>query len=737
MKKRLTKVLALGLTAVMIIGTPLSAVAAEITPTDVSVTSEATEDAQAVTDETAEETTACENSDSTEQTDDAADVAEAQEAQPEENTAAAKNEADPDADSEENFADVQNEAQPEIAAQTADDGIAVMALSNGYNPMDLNGLVQLNDGNWYYMENGEVSDNADGTVKPAGGSWWYVRNYKIDFSYNGFGTNGDQKWYVENGQVQFGYTGIASGYNKYGTKETYYVTNGRVDKDFTGICYGTIDGVDGWYNFREGCLGYGWDVVEYNGAWWYVGDNSRIDFSYTGIGYNEAGSWYIRNGQVDFSYTGMIEGWHTDDFRCPYQYYFVNGKLNEGLNGVFYTTVNGVLGWYGYSQGALATAWESGDDERYGTVLSNGSGWWYIDPRTGMVDFSYTGLARNEFPGDDWYHYWYVENGQINFNFNGLYNYHTRYYGDILCCITNGQVDPNVNGVYQLTVNGQTNWYGFFQGMQTEDEVLMNPYDGSWWYTGDEGLVDFSYTGIAERYDQNGDKFDSWYVRNGQVDFSSNGWVKINNHYVYVRNGMLQSDLNGLVQATIDGKDGWWEVDHGTLFDNTNYYYTLCYYGGSWWAVYNSQVDFSYTGFVEHDGTRWDVENGRVNFDKTGFVNTEEADTYAYVQNGQYNKTFYGAIYAELNGKNSWWQVKNGNCVHSANAAWNGKPDGFAANENGLWAIVNGEVAFDVTGEYSYGTYYSVSGEDSIYVSYIYQVENGLVTSMQATVLDR
>ena len=200
---------------------------------------------------------------------------------------------------------------------------------------------------------------------------------------------------------------------------------------------------------------------------------------------------------------------------------------------------------------------------------------------------------------------------------------------------------------------------------------------------------------------------------------------------------MLQSDLNGLVQATIDGKDGWWEVDHGTLFDNTNYYYTLSYYGGSWWAVYNSQVDFSYTGFVEHDGTRWYVENGRVNFDKTGFVNTEEADTYAYVQNGQYNKTFHGAIYAELNGKNSWWQVKNGNCVHSANAAWNGKPDSFAANENGLWAIVNGEVAFDVTGEYSYGTYYSVSREDSIYVSYIYQVENGLVTSMQATVLDR
>ena len=506
MKKRFTKVLALGLTVVMIIGTPLSAVAAEITPTDVSVTSEATEDEQAVTDETAEETTACENSDSTEQTDDAADVAEVQEAQPEENTAAAKNEADPDADSEENFADVQNEAQPEIAAQTADDGIAVMALSNGYNPMDLNGLVQLNDSNWYYMENGEVSDNADGTVKPAGGSWWYVRNYKIDFSYNGFGTNGDQKWYVENGQVQFGYTGIASGYNKYGTKETYYVTNGRVDKDFTGICYGTIDGVDGWYNFFEGCLGYGGDVVEYNGSWWYVGGNSRIDFSYTGIGYNEAGSWYIRNGQVDFSYTGMIEGWHTDDFRWPYQYYFVNGKLNEGLNGVFYTTVNGVLGWYGYSQGALATTWESGDGEDYGTVLSNGSGWWYIDPRTGMVDFSYTGLARNEFPGDDWYHYWYVENGQVNFTKTGFVDFDG--YGAYEY-IQNGQHDSDFNGLVYAELGGKTSWWQVQHGR-------CYHYDGTWYY--EPGNYAANASGL-------------WAIINGEAAFNVNGVYTVSRGY--------------------------------------------------------------------------------------------------------------------------------------------------------------------------------------------------------------
>ena len=661
MKKRMTKVLALGMMAAMLISAPLSAMAAEAAPADAAATAE---------------------------------------------------------------------TQPEMAMQAAEEEAAATALPNGVAPRALDGLVQLNAGNWYYMEDGRLSSNASKTVNPACGSWWYVSGWKIDFSFTGFGKNGDDLWYVKDGQVQFGYTGVATGSNQYGNTSTYYVTNGRVDKSFCGLAYGIYNGEEGWINFCDGKPKYSYEsLMEYNGAWWKM-SGYMIDFDYTGAASNESGTWYVRNGQVDFGYTGVIEG---KKGSRSYQYYFINGKANENLTGVFYTKVNGAEGWYGFYKGELATS----DDyyEAPGRVLSNASGWWYINPKNGLVDFNYNGLGITE--DDDWYHYWYVENGQINFNFNGLYNYHTRYYGDILCCITNGQVDPNVNGVYQLTVNGQTNWYGFFQGMQTEDEVLMNPYDGSWWYTGDDGLVDFSYTGIAERYDQNGDKFDSWYVRNGQVDFSSNGWVKINNHYVYVRNGMLQSDLNGLVQATIDGKDGWWEVDHGTLFDNTNYYYTLCYYGGSWWAVYNSQVDFSYTGFVEHDGTRWYVENGRVNFDKTGFVNTEEADTYAYVQNGQYNKTFHGAIYGELNGKNSWWQVKNGNCVHSANAAWNGKPDSFAANENGLWAIVNGEVAFDVTGEYSYGTYYSVSGEDSIYVSYIYQVENGLVTSMQATVLDR
>ena len=361
-----------------------------------------------------------------------------------------------------------------MAAEEQSETVAVQEvsapeLSQGTDPMMLHGMQQLNDGNWYYMEDGRLSSNASKTVKPACGSWWYVSGWKIDFSFTGFGKNGDDLWYVKDGQVQFGYTGVARGTDQYGNTSTYYVTNGRVDKSFRGLAYGSYNGEEGWINFYDGKPKYSYEsLVEYNGAWWKM-SGYMIDFDYTGAASNEAGTWYVRNGQVDFGYTGVIEG---KSGSRSYQYYFINGKANENLTGVFYTKVNGAEGWYGFYKGELATS----DDyyEAPGRVLSNASGWWYINPKNGLVDFNYNGLGITE--DDDWYHYWYVENGQINFNFNGLYNYHTRYYGDILCCITNGQVDPNVNGVYQLTVNGQTNWYGFFQGMQTEDEVLMNPY---------------------------------------------------------------------------------------------------------------------------------------------------------------------------------------------------------------------------------------------------------------------
>lgn len=86
----------------------------------------------------------------------------------------------------------------------------------------------------------------------------------------------------------------------------------------------------------------------------------------------------------------------------------------------------------------------------------NESGWWYVDPIHGTVDFSYTGLGKTVFPGDDRYHYWYVKNGRIDFNYNGF----LELYGGVYY-VKNGQVDETVNGVYQYTINGKTAWHGY------------------------------------------------------------------------------------------------------------------------------------------------------------------------------------------------------------------------------------------------------------------------------------
>ena len=541
------------------------------------------------------------------------------------------------------------ETQPEIAMQAADEDAAGTALPNGVDPLTLDGLVQLNDGNWYYMQNCRVSGAANKTVKPACGSWWYVGGCRVDFSYTGFGRNGADNWYVQNGQVQFGYTGIVTAKDE--TNRTYvcYVTNGRLDTDYTGLAYGTVDGVEGWYNFHdgynfhEGYLNKGKELVEYNGAWWYVSDERKVDFSYTGIAYNEAGGWYVRNGQVDFSYNGILEYEVIDGpFIIPYQYHFVNGKLNEGLTGLYYTTVNGKTNWYGFQNGAIATFEEYEDS--YGTLFLNESGWWYVDPI--------------------------------------------------------------------------------------------------------HGTVDFSYTGMGTRHDWTGDTSDTWYIRNGQVDFSYSGCVAADGNtrylrrYYLVENGRLRKEVSGLVQATVEGVNGWWKIDQGVITVQSGGSETfLVYYNGDWWYVLNSgQVDFSFTGLKGYNGETWYVENGRVNFDKTGFVNLSGDTTtrYTYIQNGHpLPYGFSGLFYAELDGKTTWWQIEEGHCDYygGPEPSHYERPESFAANEEGLWATNNSQISYGITGVYKTIGRIGYSSSYSIEVEYTYNVVNGLVTEMQAVIL--
>ena len=81
-----------------------------------------------------------------------------------------------------------------MAAEEQSETVAVQDVSapelpQGTDPMTLHGMQQLNDGNWYYMEHGKVSDKANGTLQPVGDEWLYVGRYRVDNSYTGLCAN--------------------------------------------------------------------------------------------------------------------------------------------------------------------------------------------------------------------------------------------------------------------------------------------------------------------------------------------------------------------------------------------------------------------------------------------------------------------------------------------------------------------------------------------------------------------
>ena len=289
-------------------------------------------------------------------------------------------------------------------------------------------------------------------------------------------TYGGSDWYVKNGQIQFDYNGpLAMASTDDWSEETsqtlYYISNGRVDTGFTGLAQATLNGEDGWFYFQNGM----WDqypdtsLAEYGGSWWYIAEGGKIDFNYNGTAYFNDVEWYVEGGRVDFSFTGRAEGDQVvaDGMEVPFQTYFVNGMQQMDLTGVYYTEVKGNYGWYGFYKGQLANRdWYYGPTIGY--VLSNASGWWYINPETGLVDFNYTGMAEND------YGIWYMNNGQIDFGYNGFVkqrpyklDYGYDYYD--LYAVTGGKADCNYDGILWTTIDGVPGWYGFVDGWQASD----------------------------------------------------------------------------------------------------------------------------------------------------------------------------------------------------------------------------------------------------------------------------
>ena len=212
--------------------------------------------------------------------------------------------------------------------------------------------------------------------------------------------------------------------------------------------------------------------------------------------------------------------------------------------------------------------------------------------------YGYTGLVPNE------YGWWYVNNGQVDFNYNGLvYDQNVGWW-----LVRDGAIDFGYNGLYF----DQNCGWGLIQGgtVNFGYNGLYCDANCGWWLI-QGGTVNFGYNGLY--CDAN---CGWWLIQGGTVGFGYNGlYCDANCGWWLIQGGTVDFGYNGL----IPNEYGWWYVQGGAI----NFNYTgLAYdpYVG-WWYVSGGAIDFGYNGIVTNEYGTWYVSGGAVDFNASANLN--------------------------------------------------------------------------------------------------------------------
>ncbi|MCF0229920.1 MAG: hypothetical protein HUJ76_09555 [Parasporobacterium sp.] len=186
----------------------------------------------------------------------------------------------------------------------------------------------------------------------------------------------------------------------------------------------------------------------------------------------------------------------------------------------------------------------------------------------------------------------------------------------------------------------------------------------------------------------------------------NDGFALVDGIWGYYTDGVLRTDVTGLVEGIVNGEPGWWYVREGLVMFTD----TLVKKDGIWWAVINGKADPEYTGFASNENGTYYFENGLMDFSAKGifkgvvngikgwwyvsnskvkYVNTFASNDYGwwYVSNGMVDTSSNGIFKGTVNGIKGWWYVKNGK-VKYVNT--------FASNDYGWWYVSNGMVDVSV-----------------------------------------
>ncbi len=395
---------------------------------------------------------------------------------------------------------------------------------------DTTEIIQIN-GTWRMVKDGEVDYNYTGIGSNKNGTY-YVENGAIDFKYTGIYKAQDGNYIVEKnkvrtdytklmqingtwrmviaGKIDYNYTGITSNENG-----TYYVQNGGIKFDYTGTVYeGDTAYIIEKSRVWATCAKDTTEIIQINGTWRMV-KAGKVDYNYTGVGSNANGSYYLENGIITFKYSGIYK---TNDgdyvieqskIRTDYtklmqidgtwrmvikgkidynytgiganengKYYLQNGKITFDYKGTIYEGNTAYII-------EKSKVWVTCTKSTTGLMQINGIWRMVIN---GKVDYNYTGVIYNENGG------WLLQNGTINFNYNGEYT----------------NVDGSVYGIAKGKVNEVIKNIQYPGTMWVDAPIKNNKYRAgtlnvSGWVLSTEKsetvqvLLDGKWVGVASR----------------------------------------------------------------------------------------------------------------------------------------------------------------------------------------------------------------------------------------------
>ncbi len=204
--------------------------------------------------------------------------------------------------------------------------------------------------------------------------------------------------------------------------------------------------------------------------------------------------------------------------------------------------------------------------------------------------------------------------------------------------------------------------------------------------------------------------------------------------WCYYKNGKIATGTTDIIQGTVDGTSGYWNVVKGKVVTSATVAKGTVNGTNAWWYVNKKgRVDTSYTGFATNSNGSWYAENGKVTKKTNGVIKDEKgalgskSDWY-YVLNSKVQYSFTGL--ADYKNASGWWYITNGKVDRSVTTiaknknGWyyvkNGKVDksytGFGTNSNGSWYVEKGKVTKKVNGVYKDTTGALGSKSDWYYV---------------------